>query len=112
MHPDMVKPKFANLARLAPALALLSCAAPKAVVVEEAPVKKPEVAPATTVPEPPVPTDDPYGGFRVPDMLDLPGDGEFRTTGPTMPKPGGEANAVIARPPMEPPSRPKPKEGE
>lgn len=104
----MVKLKPATLVWTAPALALFSCAAPKAIIVEAAPVpKKEKVEPA--VPEPPLAAaeDD---GIRLPEMLDLPGDGEFRATMPVAPKAPGEARAVISRPPTDPPSRPKPKE--
>lgn len=105
----MVKPKFLTLARIAPAVALLSCAAPKALVVAQ---PKPTIAPAVVV-EPSVPDPGslplPDRGIRMPDMLGLPGDAEFRAT-TTPPHTGGsEAGAVISRPPTDPPSRPKPK---
>ncbi len=47
----MLKNKLILLTQLTPALALLSCAAPKAVVVEEAPVSKQETAQQTTAAE-------------------------------------------------------------
>ena len=104
----MATTKHLTLARLAPALALLSCAAPKARVVEE-PKPQPEaVAAAPAVPDAGVlPAQD--RGIRLPDMLGLPGDTEFRATTPPAPKGGSEAGAVISRPPTDPPSRPKPK---
>lgn len=104
----MLKTKFATLARIAPALSLFSCAAPKAIVVEPAPAPKQEPAVETAVPEPPVPAlaDD---GIRLPPMLDLPGEGEFRPTAPLQNKIPGETGAVISRPPTDPPPRPKPK---
>jgi hypothetical protein len=92
-------------------MALCSCAAPKATVVEEsaAPVKsEPEVM-ATAAAPMPASEDD---GIRLPDMLTLPDDGEFRAGVPSQPVAGGSAGAVIARPPTDPPSRPKPKDGE
>ncbi|MCX6868076.1 MAG: hypothetical protein NTV46_18055 [Verrucomicrobia bacterium] len=104
----MVTMKFVFLARIAPALALLSCAAPKATVVAPAPAPKKSQAPAD--PEFPVP-DLPDDGIRLPDMLAMPGDGEFRATRPNTSKPGPDG-AVIARPPTDPPSRPKPKDPE
>ena len=109
-NSDMVKMKFATLARVAPALALFSCAAPKALVVERAPAPKMETAPPT-VPEPPAPSA-PDDGIRLPDMLAMPGEGEFRATTPVPPRAGSEPNAVISRPPTDPPSRPKPKDAE
>lgn len=106
----MVKMKFATLARIAPALALFSCAAPKATVIENAPARKTETAPPT-VPEPPAPTA-PDDGIRLPDMLAMPGEGEFRATAPVTPKAGSQPNAVISRPPTDPPARPKPQAAE
>jgi hypothetical protein len=104
----MVTMKFVSLARIAPALALLSCAAPKATVVAPAPAPKKSQAPAEPgFSEPALPDD----GIRLPDMLAMPGDGEFRATRPNPSKVGPEG-AVIARPPTDPPSRPKPKDTE
>lgn len=105
----MVNTKSASLALILAALALLSCAAPKAIVVQPAPQpKNPTAAAEPGVPEPevPSPADD---GIRLPDMLAMPDDGEFRATSPTAPKAGSDTSAVIARPPTDPPSRPKPK---
>lgn len=100
----MPQTKFAILARISPALALLSCAAPKAIVIELPPKSnKPatgEAALANAI-IPPLPND----GIRLPDMLAMPGDGEFRAP----PAKASDAGAVIARPPTDPPSRPKPK---
>lgn len=77
------------------ALGLASCAAPKAIVVEEAPKKRVEkVAP---VPEPAAPAlaDD---GFRYPDYLTLPNSSQLRPSA----KPSGEGAApVIVRPPND-----------
>ena len=106
----MVKSQLATLVRLAPALALWSCAAPKAIIV---------ALPKTAKPDPSAPTADlananlpalPDDGIRLPDMLAMPGDSEFRATAPNVPKGGPDASAVIARPPTDPPSRPKPKD--
>jgi hypothetical protein len=105
----MVKLKPATLVWIAPALALFSCAAPKAVIVEAAPAPKKEKTEEPAVADlPPANSDD--DGIRLPEMLDLPGEGEFRATTPIAPKAPGEAGAVISRPPTDPPSRPKPKE--
>lgn len=101
--------KFATLARIAPALALYSCAAPKAIIVELPPASQHDpgaVPPEISEPEFPTLPDD---GIRLPDMLAMPGDNEFRATAPTTPKAGSDSNAVIARPPTDPPPRPKPK---
>jgi hypothetical protein len=106
----MVKSKFAILTAIAPAVVLFSCAPKKAIVVEP-PVKKKAAVVENKVPEPPVSAaeDD---GLRIPDMFELPDDGAFRATVPTAPKTGGDGNPVIARPPTDPPSRPKPKPAE
>lgn len=106
----MLKTKFAILTAIAPAVVLFSCAPKKAIVVEP-PVKKNESVAQNKVPEPPIPSaeDDP---LRIPDMFGLPDDSAFRATVPTAPKTGGDGNPVIARPPTDPPSRPKPKPAE
>ena len=105
----MATPKHLTLARLAPALALLSCAAPKAHAVEQ---PKPQPEAVAAVPAAPeagaLPLPD--RGIRLPDMLALPSDAEFRATTPPAPKGGSEAGAVISRPPTDQPSRPKPKD--
>lgn len=41
-------------------------------------------------------------------MLELPTDGEFRPTNPSLPRSGAAASPVFARPPTDPPSRAKP----
>jgi hypothetical protein len=96
----MLKNKLTHLARMSPALALLSCAAPKAEVVQEAPAPKQETAEKTTaaVSETSA-TSLPDDGIRLPDMLGLPGENEFRTTRPAT---GTASGAVIAKPPTEP----------
>jgi len=79
-------------------------------VIAEAPVKKkvePQVE-ALAVPELPL-TGLPDDGIRMPEMLNMPSDGEFRATNPALPKTSGETGAVISRPPTDPPSRVKPK---
>jgi|GEM_PF-1047592 len=103
--------KFRSLAPLSLALALFSCAAPKkAVVVQAAPTSSSATETASKPPEPNLPngTND---GIRLPDMLTMPGDGDFRPTVPPASKTGtgsgSGSGAVIARPPTEPPSRPK-----
>jgi hypothetical protein len=86
-------------------LALASCAPPKAVVVQEAPapVKRVEAqAVAASGETPAVLQDD---GLRMPDLLELPGEGEFRPSSATSATTGNEPGAVISRPPTEPPSR-------
>lgn len=101
----MSKNKLILLTRLSPALALLSCAAPKAVVVEEAPVLKKESAQQTAAAEPePAERGLPDDGIRLPDMLGLPGESEFRSTRPATTSSG--SGAVIARPPVEATSPP------
>lgn len=106
----MVKLKPTSLARIVPALALFSCAAPKAVVIEKAPEPKKEVAAEPAVPEPQIPAL-PDDGIRMPNnILSLPGDAEFKATTPVAPKTGDAGSGVIVRPPTDPPPRPKPKE--
>jgi hypothetical protein len=104
---DMVKTKLVILARLSLVFALCSCAAPKAIIVELVPARSTRRTAADSgfseANLPPLPDD----GIRLPDMLAMPGDGEFRAT---TPKGRTDAGAVIARPPTDPPSRPKPKE--
>ncbi len=106
--PDMVKIRFSYLLQLLPALALFSCVPPKAVVVQEEPIKKqPEPEVAMTEPNLPPPADDP---IRLPDnIMSMPGDEEFKpsvpTPSPINPLPG----SINVRPPTEPPARPKPK---
>jgi hypothetical protein len=100
-----MKPTFAGWLRCLPILGLVSCAAPQPEAVAEAEPPKPVEVQTTAVVEPAVtPPDD---GIRLPDMLGLPGDSEFRTSAspPTPLSPGG--GAVVARPPTDPPSRPK-----
>ena len=108
----MANLKYLTLAQLAPAFALLACAAPKAHVVEppKPPSETAAVVPTVADPGPLPPSD---GGIRLPDMLALPGDAEFRATSPTATqKSKSDSGAVISRPPTDPPSRPKPAGGE
>lgn len=101
----MSKNMLALLARLAPSMVLLSCAAPKALVVEDAPVSKKESAPLTAAVAPePSAHSLPDDGIRLPDMLGLPGENEFRSTRAATRSPG--SGAVIARPPTSPPADP------
>ena len=102
----MVKLKHTFLALIG--MALASCAAPKAAVVEQAPTPKNEkAAPDPIAPEPELAAF-PDEGLRLPEMLDLPSDGDFRATNPPASKIGSDAGAVISRPPTDPPSRVKP----
>lgn len=90
---------------LALALALVSCAAPKAIVVGPPPAQKkgtPSVENATAsepVAPPPAKPDD---GIRLPDMVTMPGEDEFRRRTTTPPTTKPDSGAVIARPPKEP----------
>jgi hypothetical protein len=79
------------------AIAMASCAPPKAIIVEEAPVK-PVKSALADAPKPPVPTD-PNDGMRLPsNMLALPDDSQLKPSG----APAGDAAApVIVRPPKE-----------
>ncbi len=106
----MAIPKITAYAFLGLALGLGSCAAPKAIVIAAAPTAKKEEkkAPEPIVSGPLVPGL-PNDGIRMPDMLAMPNEGEFRATNPTSPKTSGESGAVTVRPPTDPPSRVKPK---
>lgn len=93
-------------------LMLVSCIAPKAVVIAEpnAAPKKVEKTPEPAVVEAALP-EPPDDGIRMPsNLLELPGESEFRSTNAAAPKTGTEAGAVISRPPTDPPSRTKPKD--
>jgi hypothetical protein len=96
-----VKPNPALLTLIAPAFALFSCAAPKAIVVEEpGATPKQEKKQETAAVEEPATRSADTDGIRLPDMLGMPGEGEFRSSRPTT---GGNtgSGAVIARPPTE-----------
>lgn len=60
--------------------------------------------------EDPTPTAGPDDGLRLPDMLGLPNESEFRSTNPDVKKSPTGDGPVISRPPTDPPSRPKPVE--
>ncbi len=93
-----------STALLAIALAFTACA-PEAVVVEEQPepVKKTDPKPVEEQPLPDI--GEPDDGLRIPEMLTLPGNADFRATSPNVASSG--TGAVISRPPTDPPSRPK-----
>ncbi len=104
----MVTSNIRIFALLGVALAAVSCA-PQATVVVEAPVtKKQEKVPEPVVQEPELPALPTDNDIRLPSMLDLPSDGDFRPSNPVLPKTG--AGGVVIRPPTDPPSRVKPKE--
>jgi hypothetical protein len=82
---------------------------PKALVVEAPPArKKPSQVARVKETPPELPKND-EDGLRLPDMLTMPEKNEFQSTNPSAVKPGS-GGAVIARPPTDPPARPKPKE--
>lgn len=93
----MLHLKPATLACVIPALALLSCAAPKASVVAETPAEETKIETSAAVPEPTIPNE-PDDGIRLPDMLGLPDEGELRSAA-SLPGKTPESGAVIARPP-------------
>ncbi len=103
--------RLPSLARTFPVLALVSCAAPKADVVEQpAEPKKEVVAEKPKEPEPPAAPGapaEPNDGIRLPDMMTMPDDSEFRATSPAASVSKPNAGGVIAKPPSEPPPRPK-----
>jgi hypothetical protein len=94
-------------ALMAMAGAMMSCAAPKAVVVAEAPAVKTEKLP-DPMPAPDLATLPADDGLRMPDMLAMPQEGDFRSTNSAAAVTGSQSNAVIARPPVDPPVRTKP----
>ncbi len=102
----MPTPNIKTSALLGVALALASCAAPKAVSVEQAVPKKEEKLPEPVLEEMVALPDD---GMRMPDMVGMPSDGDFRSTNPVGQKSSSGSGAVISRPPTDPPSRVKPK---
>ena len=98
------------LAPLGLAIALASCAAPKAEVIADAPPAEKKKTPVVVaeVPEPEMPTL-PDDEIRMPSLLNLPTDDEFRASNPLLPK-SGTGSGVVVRPPTDPPSRVKPGE--
>ncbi len=106
----MVSLKITTFALLGVALASPSCVPPKAIVIAAAPAVKKEAKkdPAPLVSEPPIPAL-PDEGIRMPNMLDLPSDGDFRATAPVVPRNDPSSGSVFVRPPTDPPSRVKPK---
>lgn len=88
------------------AAAMGSCVPPKATAIADAPVGKKQEKPVEPiVPEPELPpaTNE---EIRLPPMMNLPKDVEFKATNPDLPKNG--SSGVIVRPPTDPPSRVKP----
>lgn len=101
--------KYLTCTALGFALLLASCA-PKATVVAEAPVvKKVEKTPEAIAPELSVPAQV-EDGLRMPDMLAMPSEGDFRSTNSAAPKTGNASGAVISRPPADASTQVKPKE--
>ena len=115
-NPDLVK--LNRLACLTAALlGMLTSCFPKAIVVGlPVPGKKQDAVAAmptgpihSVAPNPAtrVASDE---GPRLPgNLLDMPGEGEFRATNPVDPK-ADNSGAVISHPPTDPPSRVKPKD--
>lgn len=86
-----------NPAILFLAAGLASCAAPKAIVIEEAPIEKQEAV--ASIPQPAQPTLPANDGMRLPeDLLSLPDESQLRSAAP-VPKDGDAT--VITRPPQE-----------
>ncbi len=86
-------------------LSLASCAVPRAIIVEKA--DAPSELPSGDAPPAPVEstalTDD---EIRLPDMLGLPSDGDFRSSNRAS-SAATQSGAVIARPPVDPATRVK-----
>jgi hypothetical protein len=91
---------------------LVSCATPKATPVVTPPVALKAVEsqePVVMLPPEPVFPGVPDDGIRMPDMLGMPNEGDFKPTVSTFKDPSTGGGPVISRPPMEPPERVKPK---
>lgn len=91
-------------------MALVSCVAPKAVVVESPLAPKPAqaaISEPSAKPKRPALQND---GLRLPDMETMPGEDEFRAAKTPPAGDNAGSGAVISRPPTEPPAKPKPKE--
>ena len=97
-----MKPSLADLIRLMPVVLFASCAAPKAVQVEETitPAVIEEPTPAAIE----VKTAEPDDGLRLPDYVTMPGEANLKR-GPVVRPPTDVPAPVISRPPLEPPSR-------
>ncbi len=104
------RPVIALAMILALCLVAPSCAPKRAIVVEEAPIKAEPKVEEPVIAEVPMPTA-PNDGLRGIDdmMLSLPSENEFRATVPLPQQNGSETNAVISRPPTDPPPRQKAK---
>jgi len=89
--PEPAKPDEANKPTT------VTTAAPVATIVPEA------------VPEPSKPAM-PDDGLRLPDMLSMPQDNELKASASAPPANASEPAPVIARPPTDPPARPKAEE--
>lgn len=98
LKQDATDPVAPPVAESAPTTAMPT-AATATVKTEKTGLKPKSEEPAVMLP-----VDDP--GIRMPDMLNLPGEGEFR---PAPSSSGTGSGAVISRPPTDPPSRVKPK---
>lgn len=83
-------------------MTLASCAAPKAAVIEAPPVPKKVVKAPQTLAQVPQPQPVINEGLRMPDMLAMPSESEFRASNPAASRVANEAGAVIARPPRPP----------
>lgn len=91
---------------------MLASCFPKAIVVGlPVPVKKQDaLAAAPSGPGPATPHVASDEGPRLPgNLLDMPGEGEFKATNPVDPK-ADNSGAVISHPPTDPPSRVKPQD--
>jgi hypothetical protein len=89
-------------------LSLASCAVPRAIIVEKADAPS-ELPSGDALPAPVESTALTDDEIRLPDMLGLPSDGDFRSTANTPSAAGAQSGAVIARPPVDPASRAKPR---
>jgi hypothetical protein len=91
---------------------LVACATPKAtpVITPPAALKAPEtVEPVVALPPESPPLGLPDDGIRMPDMLGMPSENDFRPTASIIKDPTTGSGVVVSRPPTEPPERVKPK---
>ena len=91
-----------NSIHLVALLALVSCVAPKAIGVAEAPVEKKEVIKVVSdLKAKPPATILVNDGIRLPDMLTMPTERELLPTNPIKPQAEFTSGAVISRPPSD-----------
>ena len=119
MRADWKSAKFFTVSMVAlclaclPACSLFKPKTPEPTKPAEASKPADAVPVATIVPEPaPEPSKPtmPDDGLRLPDMLTMPQDNEIKASASAPPANPSEPAPVVARPPTDPPARPKAEE--